>query len=159
VSITTDPSSPGLLIMPRLGRPDANAGLAPPEQGPNTSAIQRAGAGGLRHRVQAARLPGARACIARRAVTIRLRRRVGRDRVVGAVVTVNGRRVRVLRGKRLRAPLRLTGLPRGTFRVMVSVRTARGRIYSSARTYRTCAKAPKARRHVRRHKPKKRHQR
>jgi len=153
VSVVTDRAAPGLLVIPRRGVPDANAGLAPAEPGPNTSGIQRAGAGGPRRAVQAARLSGARACVSRRGVVIRLSRRLGRDRVVGAVVTVNGRRVRAVRGRRLRVPVRLVGLPRGTFRVVVTVRTARGRSISSARTYHTCRVRPRGRpgRRARRH--------
>jgi hypothetical protein len=76
--------------------------------------------------------------VSRRKFTIRLRRAPRGDRIRSAVVTVNGKRARVVRGKRLRAAISLRGLPKGTFRVRVTVRTRKGRTLRSARTYRTC---------------------
>jgi hypothetical protein len=54
------------------------------------------------------------------------------------VVYVDGRKVKVLRGRRLRA-VTLTGLPRGTFQVQVRSVTSRGRHVREIRTYRACA--------------------
>lgn len=78
-------------------------------------------------------LPSAKRCVSRRSFTIRLSRRLR-----SATVYVAGRRVRTLRGRRLRAHVRLTGLPRGTYRVRVVGRTRGGRRVTSVRTYRTC---------------------
>jgi hypothetical protein len=79
-----------------------------------------------------------RGCASRRHFVIRLgiHRRV---RLVSAAVYVNGRRVKALRGKRLRAPVDLRGLPRGRFTVRVVGRTRNGRRFSAVRRYRTCA--------------------
>ena len=44
----------------------------------------------------------------------------------------------MLRGRRLRARVVLTGLPRGTFVVRIVGVTASGRHVSETRTYRTC---------------------
>ena len=75
-----------------------------------------------------------RRCTSRRAFTIRLS-----ARLASARVTVNGRRARVLRGRRLRARIVLRGLPRGTYRVRIVGRTRAGRTLRTTRTYRTCA--------------------
>ena len=92
----------------------------------------------------AAKLPS-RSCASRRKFTIRLRRPRG-DRLRSAVVVVNGKRVKTIRGKRLKAPVDLRGLPKGTFRVTVTARTRKGRTLRSTRTYLTCVVRSRARR-------------
>jgi cytochrome c peroxidase len=90
-------------------------------------------------RVPEVTLPGA-SCRSRRVFSIRLWRPRG-DRVRRLTVTVNARKVADLRGRRLRrAPVDLRGLPRGTIRVKVVVRTAKGRELVMLRRYRTCAR-------------------
>jgi alpha-D-xyloside xylohydrolase len=74
-----------------------------------------------------------RRCSSRRAFRIRLRRDL-----VAARVYVNARRVRTLRGRRLRAFVDLRGLPRGRFTVRVVGRTRLGRTVVRQRRYRTC---------------------
>ena len=59
---------------------------------------------------------------------------------------VNGKRVKVLRGRRLTAPIDLRGLPKGRFRVKVTATTRSGRTLTSTRKYRTCAKKRRPRR-------------
>jgi len=152
VTITTDPAAPGMLTVPRLGAPAGPAGSGPNGSTPFTPppgapAPQRA-PDGPRPAPAAATLPtaaAARSCTSRRRFRIRLRRAPRGDRSTSAVVRVNGRRARVIRparrGGRLRATVDLRGLPRGTFRVTVVQRTARGRRLESARTYRTCVPA------------------
>ncbi|HEV3227978.1 MAG TPA: CocE/NonD family hydrolase [Solirubrobacteraceae bacterium] len=103
------------VLMPLIGTPSqAAAGLS--------------SAGGL---------PAGRACVSRRSFLIRLRHPSG-QRLVRATVLVNGRRVKVLRGARLRAPVDLTGLPRGTFKVQIWSVTNRGVRIHETRTYHTC---------------------
>ncbi len=72
-------------------------------------------------------------CTSRRDFTIRLSRRLQ-----SATVTVAGRRVATLRGRRLQAKVNLKGLPRGTYRVRITGRDRGGRRLTSVRTYRTC---------------------
>jgi hypothetical protein len=81
-------------------------------------------------------LPTGRTCTSRRHFTIRLRPR-GR-RLARATVYVNGHRVRVVRGRRLRAAVDLVGLPRGRFTVRIVAVTVGGRRLTSVRRYRTC---------------------
>ena len=150
VSINIDPASPSVLTIPRLGAQSGAEGSGPGGTTPFTAAPgapapQRPGLGARRPLFRpAASLPSSRKCVSRRRFTIRLRRAPRGDRIRSATVTVNGKRVRVLRGKRLRAKVTLAGLPRGTFRVLVTVRTRKGRTLRSARTYRTCV--PRAKR-------------
>jgi ABC-2 type transport system ATP-binding protein len=138
VSVATDPASPGILTIPVLGAqtgpsgsgPDGTTPFAAP---PGSPPAQKAGAGGPKRSAPSARLPSARKCASRRSFRIHLRRGLR-----SATVLVNGKRVKVLRGKRLRAPVNLRGLPKGTFRVTVTGRTTRGRTLRAARTYHTC---------------------
>jgi hypothetical protein len=82
-------------------------------------------------------LPSSRRCVSRRRFRIRLRSPRG-DRLTSARVYVNGRRVRVLRGRRLTAPVNLRGLPKGKVRVRIVGRTRGGKRIARVRTYRTC---------------------
>jgi hypothetical protein len=85
--------------------------------------------------------PGAarRPCVSRRAFRIRLRQ-PRRDRLTKATVFVAGKRVKVLRGRRLRTAVDLRGLPKGTFTVKIQAVTRKGRHLTEVRTYHTCAK-------------------
>ena len=55
-----------------------------------------------------------------------------------ATVRVNNKKVKVVRGKRLRAPVRLRGLPKGKFTVKITVRLTNGKKITGKRTYHTC---------------------
>jgi len=85
-------------------------------------------------------LPPARRCRSRRAFSIRIRAPRRGVRLRSARVSLNGRRLHTLRGKRIRSRIDLRGLPRGTYTVKISVTTTKGRTYSATRTYRACAK-------------------
>jgi hypothetical protein len=63
---------------------------------------------------------------------------------VSAVVRVNGKRVRVLRGSRLRSVVDLRGLPVGRFTVSVDAKDAAGRHYRESRSYHPCRHTPPA---------------
>jgi len=79
----------------------------------------------------------ARVCTSRRSFRIRVRSK-RRDPVVNATVSVNGKRVRALKGSRVTAPVVLRGLPKGTFLVKITATTRKGRKISGTRRYRTC---------------------
>jgi hypothetical protein len=84
------------------------------------------------------RLPKATGkCRSRRSFRIRLREPKA-DPLVSAIVNVNGRRVRVVRGKRLTAPVDLRNMPRGRYAVKIVATTATGRVLQGTRRYRTC---------------------
>ena len=79
-----------------------------------------------------------RRCVSRRHFRIRLREPRG-DRLKRATVFVNGKRVKVVRGKRLRALVDLRGLPKGRVTVKIEGITRKGRHVRELRRYRTCA--------------------
>ena len=82
--------------------------------------------------------PTARAeCASRRSFKIRLHTKKA-DPLVRATVYVNGKRVRTLKGRRLRAAVDLRGLPKGTFRVKVQGVTRKQHRVRDLRTYHTC---------------------
>lgn len=89
-----------------------------------------------------ASLPATRRCLSRRSFRIRLRVPRG-VRVREARVHVNGKRVAVRRGSRFTAPVDLRRLPRGKFKVKVTIVLADGRKVVGTRTYRTCARKAK----------------
>ena len=75
----------------------------------------------------------ARRCASRRSFTIHLPRRLRSARVY-----VNGRRVAVRRGRRLKGTVNLRGLPKGAFTVRIVGRRANGRRVVAHRRYHTC---------------------
>src|SRR4030095_14362554 len=83
------------------------------------------------------KLPGVRRCVSRRRFPIRLVQ-PGGVTLVSATVQVNGKRVKVLKGKRLTARVDLRGLPKGRFTVKITVKTSDGWTLKSTRRYRTC---------------------
>jgi hypothetical protein len=78
----------------------------------------------------------ARSCTSRRSFRIKLRNRG--QKVVKATVLVNGKRVKVLRGKRLTSRVDLRGLPKGRFSVRIKLELADGKTISGVRRYYTC---------------------
>jgi hypothetical protein len=79
-------------------------------------------------------------CTSRRAFSIHVPYLAHGERAVRAVVTVNGKQVRVVKGKRLRAKVVLAGLPKGTYVVRIRATTNRGRVFKETRRFRTCVK-------------------
>ncbi len=78
-----------------------------------------------------------RSCTSKRVFRIRIRVPRGK-KARSAVVRVNHKKVKVVRGKRLRAPVRLRGLPKGKFTVKITVRLTNGKKITGKRTYHTC---------------------
>src|SRR3954469_5062600 len=90
----------------------------------------------------AVRIPlasSARACASRRSILVHLRG-VRRTRVRRVTIVVNGRRQKVLGGRRAAVRVRLTGKPRGLYRIRLVIRTRGGRNVVDGRAYRTCTK-------------------
>jgi hypothetical protein len=94
------------------------------------------------------RLPASSRCVSRRKFRIRIKKVAGMAgvKIAAVAVYVNGKVVKVARGKRLSAPIDLRGLPRGTATVRIEAATADGRRMTHTRKYRTCAKRPAPRR-------------
>jgi hypothetical protein len=119
--------------------------------GPPNAAAQFSGGGGRavvarRVRLSAERgnpppLPAGRDCSHGSRLKVRMPRLRTRERRVSVAVAANGRRVFVRRGRgaRLTKRVLLGDLPRGKLRVALRVKTSRGRILRSSRTYPPCA--------------------
>jgi hypothetical protein len=86
---------------------------------------------------------GKKGCVSRRSFRIRLREPKG-DALASAVVFVNGKRVKAVRGERLTARVDLRGLPKGRYKVRIVARTVLGRTMRGTRRYRTCVPSRKS---------------
>jgi hypothetical protein len=86
---------------------------------------------------QIAKLPSAKTCVSRRHFRIHLRNHGLHP--LKATVFVNGRAVKVIRGKHLAAEIDLRGLPKGKVKVRLTISYREGKTLTGARTYRTCA--------------------
>jgi hypothetical protein len=82
-------------------------------------------------------VPPARGCVGSREIVVRVGK-PRRGKVTQALVFVDGKRKKVLRGNAVRRPYRLRGLSAGRHRVRVVVRTTSGRSTMTTRTYRVC---------------------
>jgi ABC-2 type transport system ATP-binding protein len=141
VTIAADPASPNTLTLPKLGAVvgPTPAGSTQFERPPDAPAPQAPGKGAKKRSLTAASLSGNTRCVKRRAVALRIVKHKGENQAVSAVITVNGKRVRTVTGRRLLSKVRLERMPkRGSYRVLVTVRTKGGRTLRSARTFRAC---------------------
>jgi uncharacterized delta-60 repeat protein len=125
----------GTPVTPPVTPPAASAPAAPVAAPPKAAALPTFS--------KLVTLPSAKACVSRRKFSIRLKVPASSN-VVEATVNVNGKRVAVRRGKRLRSTVDLRSLPKGKFRVEVVLKLKDGRKVKDHRRYKTCA--PKRRR-------------
>ena len=88
-------------------------------------------------------LPAAKSCVSRRDFKIRLRVPKG-VKVASAEVRVAGKKVKVLKGKRLTSQVTLTGLPKGRFVVQITLIASDGSKITGKRAYRTCVASSKS---------------
>jgi hypothetical protein len=85
--------------------------------------------------------PSNKVCTSRRDFEIHVKQLAGLTyRAVS--VFVNGRRVKVVKGTRISAPVNLRGLPKGLYTVRITVTTTTGRRITGTRSYHTCARRP-----------------
>jgi uncharacterized delta-60 repeat protein len=87
---------------------------------------------------QAVSFPPTKSCASRRKFGIRLRVPKGAA-VKDATVSLNGKRIAVRKGSRLRSTVDLLHLPKGTFTVTIQLRFADGHVLKGSRKYHTCA--------------------
>jgi ABC-2 type transport system ATP-binding protein len=121
VTISTDPSSPGVVTLPVAGAADQRAVAVTP---------------------LAAGLPGSQKkprCVDRRRFTFKIHQPHGGGRVVKVEAFVNGRRVLRRKGHKI-TKITLKKLPKKTFRVRIVATTNKGSRTISVRTYRGCKK-------------------
>ncbi len=131
------------LIPPPEPTPPVAPPVAPPVSPPVTPPVAKKPAF-----TSVVKLPSARRCLSRRSFRIRLRAPKG-VKLRSVTVTVSGHKVKTVKGKRLRAPVDLRGLPKGRYTVRITVRLGNGTVLRGSRTYRTCA--PRHRAHHRGH--------
>jgi hypothetical protein len=65
---------------------------------------------------------------------------------VSARVVLNGKRLPIVRGRRLTSAIVLRGLPKGRFKVKITVTTSTGKKLTGTRKYRTCTKKRRSKR-------------
>src|SRR3954463_15365528 len=119
VTISTDPSAPGVVTLPVVGASDQRAVARTP---------------------LAAGLPGSQKkprCVDRRRFTFKIHQPHGGGRVVKVEAFVNGKRVLRRKGHKI-TKISLRRLPKKTFRVRIVATTNRGSRTISVRTYRGC---------------------
>jgi hypothetical protein len=88
---------------------------------------------------QVIKLPSSKKCRSRRSFRIRLV--VPKGVIIAtASVRVNGKRVKVVRKRRLTSFVNLRGLPKGRYSVKIVVVTESGKVLTSTRRYRTCVR-------------------
>jgi predicted acyl esterase len=121
VTISTDPSSPGVVTLPVV---DAA------QQRTVASAPLAAGLPGSQKKPQ---------CVDRRRFTFKIHQPHGGGRVVKVVAYVNGKRVLTKKGHKI-TKVQLKKLPKKTFRVRIVATTNKGSRTISVRTYRGCKK-------------------
>jgi uncharacterized delta-60 repeat protein len=122
--------------MPATPAPVAPAGAVVPPPSPKPGRTMPPGA--KLTIAQAVSFPPTKTCASRRKFGIRLR--VPKNVAVkDATVSVNGKRVTVRKGGRLRSTVNLLHLPKGTFTVTIQLRFADGHVLKGTRKYHTCA--------------------
>ncbi len=77
------------------------------------------------------------ACTSKRDIVIHIQN-VKQFGVVSAVVSIDGKARRTLRGRHLRTGIDLVGLPKGTFTVSIVAKTGSGKTLHGQRVYHTC---------------------
>ncbi len=87
--------------------------------------------------------PKKKVCKSRRAFTIRVKRKKG-VKIRSATVTVNGKRQKAKKGKRFTGRVVLTGLPKGTYKVVIRVKLSNKKTVTRTRRFRTCVPKSKS---------------
>jgi predicted acyl esterase len=131
VSILTTAKDPSVLTLPVLGARTGAVGSGPNGETPfgaTTSAVNI-------HVPRAAKLPKRRSCAT--PTRLRLRLRVAK-RLKIARVRVNGKRVKTIRGAKLRRRLAIRLRRHAKARVVVTSRTRGGQLRRNGRRYRAC---------------------
>jgi hypothetical protein len=113
--------------------PTATPTPADPAPGPRPTALPDAAA--------VIRFPPARRCASRRSFSVRLTKGALQGVGIATVtVTLDGKRLGVLRGRRIGSRVTVRGLPRGRHALKIVVALQDGRKLSGKRRYRTCTK-------------------
>lgn len=85
-------------------------------------------------------LASAKKCVSKRRLTLTVRKpKAGAAKVSSIKVTIGKGKAKTYTSKKLKVPVTLTGLPKGTFKVKLSVKLTDGTTLTETRTYKTCA--------------------
>jgi streptogramin lyase len=84
-------------------------------------------------------LAAAKRCASRRSLTLTLRKRASGPKATSIKVTIGKGKAKTYKGAKLQVPVKLTGLPKGSFKVTVAVAMSDGTTVRLTRTYKTCA--------------------
>ncbi|WP_445148876.1 Vgb family protein [Baekduia sp. Peel2402] len=86
-------------------------------------------------------------CLSKRRLTLTVRKpKSGAAKVSSIKVTIGKGKAKTYTAKKLKVPVTLTGLPKGTFKVKLSVKLSDGKTLTETRTYKTCATKAKKKR-------------
>lgn len=136
VSVPIDPRAPRALTIPVLGAGAAPAPVAAPQGSQSPGAGQQSQVAAEGQRTQAASLTPRRRCARnRRVIRVRIVGVKKPDYIVSRKVTLNGKRVKQTRGG---ARIDLRKRRAGSYRVFVLVKSKRGKVRRTARTYKVC---------------------
>jgi len=79
-------------------------------------------------------------CLSKRRLTLTVRKpKTGAAKVSSVKVTIGTRKAKTYTAKKLKVPVTLAGLPKGTFKVKLSIKLSDGTTLTETRTYKTCA--------------------
>lgn len=85
-------------------------------------------------------LASAKKCLSKRRLTLTVRKpKSGAAKVSSIKVTIGKGKAKTYTAKKLKVPVTLTGLPKGTFKVKLSIKLSDGKTLTETRTYKTCA--------------------
>lgn len=84
-------------------------------------------------------LAAAKRCASRRSLTLTLRKRATGPKVASVKVTIGSGKAKTYKGSKLKVPVKLTGLPKGSFKVKVAVTLSDGTKVNLTRAYKTCS--------------------
>jgi hypothetical protein len=133
----TDRAAPGLVRIRNAGRAEPTPPAAPappaPVVTPPVVAPKKPEAADV------VSLASPKRCLSRRRLTLTVRKRTTGAKVASIRVTVGKAKPKTYTAKKLKVPVRLTGLPKGSFTVRLTIRLTDGTTLTDSRTYRTCA--------------------
>ncbi|HET6510104.1 MAG TPA: hypothetical protein VFG42_25155 [Baekduia sp.] len=144
----TDADNPRALRIRNAGRPEpippadpapvpTPPATTPPATPPTTPAPKPAAKPKVADVVS---LASPKRCLSKRRLTLTVRKpKAGAAKVSSVKVTIGKGKAKTYTAKKLKVPVTLAGLPKGTFKVRLSVKLSDGTTLTETRTYKTCA--------------------
>jgi sugar lactone lactonase YvrE len=138
----TDNNAAQAVVVRNAGRPEPSPAPAPAPATPAPALPTPVPAPKPPIKLTAAKvfsLAAAKRCASRRSLTLTLRKRTTGPKVASVKVTIGSGKAKTYKGAKLKVPVKLTGLPKGSFKVKVVVTLSDGTKVSLTRAYKTCA--------------------